>query len=162
MEQLREKLVLENIGYAKALARRFCPEAKGADRQDIESAALEGLTIAAVEFDPDRDVSFTTYAAWWIRKKVYMEIEFLSENGKGLGEHQDYREDVFNELVRTIEVDKLNSAIRQLDDKEQYIIDHYYMYGLAMKGVAKDLGEPLATVFWRKDVALKKLRGILK
>jgi RNA polymerase sigma-B factor len=55
-----EDLVVQHMGLAKALARRFCN--RGESREDLEQVALLALVRAARRFDPARQNSFSTYA----------------------------------------------------------------------------------------------------
>ncbi len=57
---LRDELVLEHIGLARALARRYA--GRGESLDDIQQVAMMGLVKAVDRFDPDRGLSFTTFA----------------------------------------------------------------------------------------------------
>jgi RNA polymerase sigma-B factor len=56
-----EKLVLEYLGLANSLARRF--SGPGRDPEDLLQTARVGLVKAARSFDPQRGVPFVGYAA---------------------------------------------------------------------------------------------------
>jgi RNA polymerase sigma-B factor len=57
---LREELVVQHLPLAKHLARRY---SRGIDEQsDLEQVASVGLLKAIERFDPDRGVTFTSYA----------------------------------------------------------------------------------------------------
>lgn len=75
-----DELVEQHVGLARALARRF--RARGEPQEDLDQVALLALVKVARRFDPDRHVSFTTYATvsivgelkrhfrdrgWWVR-----------------------------------------------------------------------------------------------
>jgi RNA polymerase sigma-B factor len=58
--RLREELVVQYLALAKHLARRY---PRGAEEQgDLEQVASVGLLKAIERFDPDRGVTFTSYA----------------------------------------------------------------------------------------------------
>ena len=57
---LRNALVEESIGFADYLARRFAN--RGEPLDDLRQVALIGLVKSVERFDPDRGVSFTTFA----------------------------------------------------------------------------------------------------
>jgi RNA polymerase sigma-B factor len=56
----RNALVEEHIGFADFLARRFANRGEPID--DLRQVALIGLVKAVERFDPDRGVSFTSFA----------------------------------------------------------------------------------------------------
>lgn len=73
-------LVERHMGLARSLSRRF--QGRGEPPEDLEQVALLALVGAAHRFDPDRDVSFSTFATvsvlgelkrhlrdrgWWVR-----------------------------------------------------------------------------------------------
>lgn len=62
------RLVEQHIGHARAMAR-----AHRGFRVPVEDLAAEGvlgLFEAAVRFDTTQGVKFSTYASWWILKKI--------------------------------------------------------------------------------------------
>jgi len=54
--------------YVPTVARRYLGQGLGMD--ELVAAGNLGLVEAALRFDPRRDVHFTTYANWWIRKAI--------------------------------------------------------------------------------------------
>jgi RNA polymerase sigma-B factor len=59
--RLRDELVKAHLGLAYAIARRF--EGRGEEREDLRQVALIALTRAVERFEPERGVTFSTYAA---------------------------------------------------------------------------------------------------
>jgi RNA polymerase sigma-B factor len=59
--RLRDQLVEAHLGLAYSISRRF--EGRGEERDDLRQVALIGLTRAVERFDPDRGVTFSTFAA---------------------------------------------------------------------------------------------------
>lgn len=57
---LRNRLIEEHRGFAEYLARRFSN--RGEPLDDLRQVALVGLLKAVERFDPERGVSFTTFA----------------------------------------------------------------------------------------------------
>jgi RNA polymerase sigma-B factor len=57
---LRNALVEEHIGFADFLARRFAN--RGEPLDDLRQVALVGLVKAVERFDPDRGVTFASFA----------------------------------------------------------------------------------------------------
>jgi RNA polymerase sigma-B factor len=57
---VRDELVVEHLGLAKALARRY--SGRGEQLDDLQQVAMVGLLKAVERFDPERGLSFTTFA----------------------------------------------------------------------------------------------------
>jgi RNA polymerase sigma-B factor len=57
---LRDELVVEHLGLAKALARRYAGRGEAMD--DLQQVATVGLLKAVERFEPQRGLSFTTFA----------------------------------------------------------------------------------------------------
>lgn len=74
-----EGLILSNMNYVKALARKFKKEFPSADIDDLIQAGNVGLIKAARRFDIKRaeeeGVKFSTYAYPWIKKYIIQECE---------------------------------------------------------------------------------------
>ncbi|MGZ4676426.1 MAG: SigB/SigF/SigG family RNA polymerase sigma factor [Acidimicrobiia bacterium] len=57
---LRDEVIMNHIGLAKALARRYA--GRGEPLDDLEQVATLGLLKAVERFDPGRGLAFTTFA----------------------------------------------------------------------------------------------------
>ena len=76
LTEAQRQLVSDNLGFATYIARRLrrWPIYRRRPLLELRSAAWLGLCEAACEYDPDRGVRFTTYAAHWIRRRIQDEI----------------------------------------------------------------------------------------
>lgn len=61
------------------------------DKEDLHSAGRVGALIAADRFDPDRGVSFNTFASWWIRAHVIREMVLLRGRGRLRGQKMFFK-----------------------------------------------------------------------
>ena len=68
MKDVHRGYVTETLFYVPTLARRYMN--RGLNFDELIAAGNLGLVEAALRFDPDRNVLFTTYANWWIRKSM--------------------------------------------------------------------------------------------
>jgi RNA polymerase sigma-B factor len=59
-ERLRAEVISENVGLARALARRY--RNRGESDEDLEQVAMVGLIKAVDRFEPGRDVAFIGFA----------------------------------------------------------------------------------------------------
>ncbi len=69
-------LIQEGLRYVPAVARRYL--GNGPDLDELIAAGQLGLVQAALRFEPQHKIKFTTYADWWIRKAILEAIENLS------------------------------------------------------------------------------------
>jgi len=60
--------IQQTMYYVPTLARRYI--GRGMNLDELVAAGNLGLVEAALRFDPARNVRFTTYANWWIRKTI--------------------------------------------------------------------------------------------
>lgn len=67
-EHTRRNYVKETLFYVPTLARRYLNN--GLSYDELIAAGNLGLVEAGLRFDPARNVRFTTYAGWWIRKAI--------------------------------------------------------------------------------------------
>jgi RNA polymerase sigma factor (sigma-70 family) len=63
----RDKMVLDNMGLAVVVARRY---SRGDDYQDLLQAAIEGLIKAVDRYDPKRPTKFSSMCFPWLKKMV--------------------------------------------------------------------------------------------
>jgi len=73
----REEMVQGNAGFAYKRAIKYASINRGIpniDEDDILQASLLGLVEAVDRYDPTTGFSFTTYAHWWILKRITDEV----------------------------------------------------------------------------------------
>lgn len=70
----RDRLVLHNLRFAIAQARRTLRVCRTLAADDLQQAAVLGLITAAERFDPTAGYRFVTYAFWWIRTNMHRHI----------------------------------------------------------------------------------------
>ncbi len=64
----RSELVRSNLGFVVKIASEY--RNLGVPFEDLLNEGNLGLIEAAQRYDPSRETRFTTYAVWWIRKKI--------------------------------------------------------------------------------------------
>lgn len=67
-QDLRNELVVDNQGLARAFAGRY--RNRGVTADDLDQIALEALVRAVDRFDPSRGLKFSTYAARMIEGRL--------------------------------------------------------------------------------------------
>lgn len=64
----KKEMIESNLGLVRALARTY--RGRGVPFDDLVQEGTVGLVKAVEGFDHRREVKFSTYAAWWIRRSV--------------------------------------------------------------------------------------------
>ena len=64
----REEMIERNLGLVRALAGRY--RGRGVPFDDLVQEGTVGLVKAVERFDHRREVKFSTYAVWWIRRSI--------------------------------------------------------------------------------------------
>lgn len=69
----QQQLVTENMKFAQQLAWHYghC----GVELEDLQQESCYGLCMAALHFDSQYNVKFTTYATFWCKKYILQAIE---------------------------------------------------------------------------------------
>ncbi len=69
-----KKLVKHNLRFVVSVAKKY--KNLGISLMDLINEGNLGLIRAAKKFDPDKDVKFISYAAWWIKQSI---MKYITE-----------------------------------------------------------------------------------
>lgn len=75
-EVAREKVIKSNLRFVVTVAKQF--QNRGIPLMDLISEGNYGLARSIDKYDPDRGVTFLSYAVWWIRQSIYNSIYWQS------------------------------------------------------------------------------------
>jgi RNA polymerase primary sigma factor len=64
----KEQMIESHLGLVHAIARTF--RGRGVPFDDLVQEGTVGLVAAVERFDRRREVKFSTYAVWWIRRSI--------------------------------------------------------------------------------------------
>lgn len=154
-----ERIVADfkNLAYGLAKSYQFC----GLPLDDLRQEALLGLLDAAGKFDPGRGVLFSTYATWWIKKRL---LRAARQETKAL------RAISSNDLLENVPAvpEELAPDSRPvfelpsgLDENERSILTLCYRDRLPLCEVAKQTGLSVERVKQLRAKALRRLRSQL-
>ncbi len=72
----REKVIRANLRFVVTVAKQF--QNRGIPLMDLISEGNYGLARSIDKYDPDRGVTFLSYAVWWIKQSIYNSIYWQS------------------------------------------------------------------------------------
>lgn len=84
-DQMRA-LVMQNIGFADKLAKNF--NYTGVDADDLQQEARLAMCQAALRYDPDWGIKFTTFSVKYINGAL---VHFIMKHGNPSYLHEDQR-----------------------------------------------------------------------
>ncbi len=98
MNELQEKLVTDNLGLVRYIARAI--NATNVDYEDVISEGTIGLIKASTTFDESKHVKFSTYATSCIRNEILIFLRKENKHSKLKSiEEMLYEDDDGNKLV---------------------------------------------------------------
>lgn len=154
-----EVLVLRYNRLVRICARPFF--LTGGDSDDLIQEAMIGLLKAIREFDPDRDVSFRTFAEVCIRNRI-RSVVAAATRGKHAPLNNSLPMEALSELAsspedslidREEDHERLRQLERQLSPLEQRILS-LYLSGLTYREIGRELDRPAKSV----DNAIQRIR----
>lgn len=130
LNQDQQRLVVENMEFAEHMARRFGgtiahdQNEKSVTMDDLRQEAMMGLCEAAMRFDPELGVAFTTLAYIWCRKLV---LKALRKYSVPLSVCDNYD----GEEPTTLHFDYVADDIISTDDADEGTLADRLLYRLA-------------------------------
>ena len=179
----RDELVIRNLRLAFHQARKFAGRLM--DSEDLQQIAIEALTVAAVRFDRERGVRFSTFATHRVKHALHREVMRSDQVHPGLrSQEYGFKERVGFEPVATTEEvgfldppsnemppdeaaqanrdrDKALKALGVLSERERDIINKYYGFGgefpMSDAKIAKEQKVSRPRIAWIRARAEKKM-----
>lgn len=164
----RRQLFEQHQGWALGVALWQCRRLHSrVRRNEIESAALEGLWDAAGRWDEQRP--FRTYAAWRIKGAISDYLRRLYPRGTGRCDGRKVRTrqlsgeldlaDPRPALAAVEELDEINRLLRPLNKRQRWVLCQYVLEGRLMREIAADLERTESRVSEIISESLAKLRA---
>ena len=176
-----ETLVNENIRLAYAIAHKAFVAYRGPlqgtrDAQDeLRSAALYGLAVAATKFDPARGLKPSTFFWPVIRNECYTAMREMANSGivsrgknrPAVNQFNDFAEEQFT--TDTVEseraedlMDDVMSAIGTLEERDQQMIEARFIHGKSLREIAQEHGLSYERVRQRINRGRDAVREMVK
>jgi RNA polymerase sigma factor (sigma-70 family) len=172
----RAKLIESVWPLAKKIAGRY--RDRGLSWDDLESAALFGLTYAAMYFQPERGTKFTTYATFWVRAKIGRELNLHHRAGFTYAPKDAVMADRITPSIRGErecanpmdllrdesppvepgEWDTWKRLLRHLLPEERRVVIGRFRDGRTLKSIGREMGFTREWTRQLEDSAIRRLR----
>jgi RNA polymerase sigma factor (sigma-70 family) len=141
----------ESIKTAKCIAARYVVKFPKL-AEDIRSAAMLGLVIAAIRYNPDIGISFNTFCRHRVRGAV---LDFIREEFPLGFRRSDHRRPMIDKALHDDDVksmdlpigweveteDEITSMLRVLSKRDRGIVMRYFLEaGTDLEEIANDVG----------------------
>ncbi len=150
------------IGLAKAIAAKYANS--GVPFDDLVQEGMIGLIEAQQRFDSSKNTSFSTYAQFWIKKRI---LESIDKEYKETGSNVIYNDnlDALNESNHT-DNDRSENQVEQsqiqipagFPDEEKAVLHLHFNKKEPLDKISATLGISREKVRQLKQKALRRLR----
>ncbi len=152
-----EKLYQDYLPLIKSIASRYKKE--GVPFEDLVQEGFLGLLEAEKRFDSSKKVKFSTYAFYWIKKKI---LEVIQKEKIQSLNAVELKEEILENPIkeRNNENGGLNisSFDKTLSSLEQKIFKLYFQQEKTLSQIAKELGIRREKVRQIKHLLLRKIK----
>lgn len=157
-----ERIIAEyqRLAYSAANAYR----SSGVPLDDLRQEALLGLLDAARKYSPDKGTHFSTYAAFWIKKRLLQAVKrdarYISSEGGGRPPKEtDYTDPVDSRADNDTSRDPRLDLPQGLSDAEREILTLCYRDQLTLSEIARRTGISVERVKQLRGKALRRIRA---
>ncbi len=150
----KDKIATEYLPLVRSIVKKFAH--LGVPTEDLEQEGMIGLLEAADRFEDDKGAKFSTYATYWIKKKMLAAID--KEKKSSLDSIK-----LTEESVETKEGELITSQYLKLPqnmpDLERKILRMLFEEQLTLKEIAQELKISRERVRQLKEKALRRMRA---
>ncbi len=151
-----EKLYQDYLPLIKSIASKYRKE--GVPFEDLIQEGFLGLLEAEKRFNTSRKVKFSTYAFYWIKKRILEAVR--KEKIQSLNSLELKDEIIANPIIeKTYESKELDIFLdKNLSSLEQKIFKLYFQEGKSLSLIAKELNMCREKVRQIKYLLLRKIK----
>lgn len=147
-------LIEEHIALVKKIASKYRNYDVPFD--DLVQEGLLGLLEAKDKYIPDKNAKFSTYAVYWIKKRI---IEFVNKENKSRIPNSDNIENVAEEIHdKEMQESKIVDLPGNLSSIEKKVIKLFFEEHKTLNEISELLGIRRERVRQIKQKALRKLK----
>jgi RNA polymerase primary sigma factor len=155
----KEKIVVEYLPLVRSIAAKY--NKLGVPHEDLEQEGMIGLLEAADKYDESKGAKFSTYATFWIKKRI---LEAVEKEKKA-----NFKSVVLNESLTKDKTDssqlpdlKTLEFSEGMPEVEKIVIRMLFQNQLTLKEISDQLGISRERVRQLKEKALRRMRVEIK
>ena len=153
-----DKLVIDYYPLVRSVAKKYTN--LGVPLEDLEQEGMIGLLEAAKNFDDNKGAKFSTYATYWIKKKI---IQSLDNETKSSLQSLELDDRVIasnheTETEATKDDFKLPDGLQELEKK---VLTLHFKKEFTLKEIAEELNISREKARQIKEKGLRRLRAIM-
>lgn len=146
-----------NLRFVVSAAKQYLD--KGLSLEELIQAGNKGLEIAARKYDASQGFKFISYAIWWIRQSILLELKESGEEGKKFFLKHEEREKKIQEFGGMLSSGNVKQeildAVEELPTREKEILK--YSYGIGCEAISD---EDLCKRFGITQLRLEQIRTL--
>ena len=149
----KEKITTDYLPLVRSIAKKYSH--LGVSIEDLVQEGMIGLLEAADKFKNDKKAKFSTYANYWIKKKILVAI---NKEKKGSLDSIKLKKETNVHKEEELETSQYLKLPQNIPDTERKILRMVYEEQLTLKEIAQILGISRERVRQLKEKALRRLR----
>ncbi|MCK4655002.1 MAG: sigma-70 family RNA polymerase sigma factor [Candidatus Cloacimonetes bacterium] len=149
----KEKIATEYLPLVKSIANKYAY--LGVPSEDLEQEGMIGLLEAADKFREDKGAKFSTYATYWIKKKI---LSAIDKEKKGSLDSIKLTEESVETKEDELKTSQYLELPQNMPDIERKILRMLYEEQLTLKEIAQELKISRERVRQLKEKALRRMR----
>ncbi len=150
----KEKIANEYLPLVRSIVKKYAH--LGVPTEDLEQEGMIGLLEAADKFRDDKGAKFSTYATYWIKKKILAAIDNEKKSSLDSIKLTEESVETKEDELKTSQYLKLPQNI---PDTERKILRMLYEEQLTLKEIAQELKISRERVRQLKEKALRRMRA---
>ena len=149
----KEKIATEYLPLVRSIVKKYAH--LGVPIEDLEQEGMIGLLEAADKFRDDKGAKFSTYATYWIKKKILAAID---KEKKGSLDSIKFTEGSVETKEDELKTSQYLKLPQNMPDSERKILRMLFEEQLTLKEIAQELKISRERVRQLKEKALRRMR----
>lgn len=151
----KDKIVVEYLPLVRSIAAKY--NKLGLPQEDLEQEGMIGLLEAADKYEDDKGAKFSTYATYWIKKRI---LEAVEKENKSTFKTVALNEEITKNKEKHTSLPKLEKLQfpEGMPEAEKIVLMLLFENQLTLKEISEQLGISRERVRQLKEKAFRRMR----